>query len=199
MTTKTNKVTMLCGIDEAGRGCVAGSLFMAAVILPSDCIADFALLGIKDSKKLSFAMRNEIAQKIMTYLNLHRGFYKIIQYDAKQIDSLGLKHCLKESLQELYHFAIQKDSHSIIFDGNTNFGITNVSTLIKGDSLNILIGAASILAKFSKDKEMLTLHEIVPQYDFKNNKGYLTKTHKQRILKFGYCDFHRKSYRISFE
>lgn len=187
---------ILCGIDEAGRGCIAGSLFMVAVILPSNYTQDFALLGIKDSKQLSFETRNNMAQKIITYLAANRGFYKVVQCNEREIDKLGLRCCLRICLQRLSYFAREKGVDNIIFDGNTNFDIPNVETLIKGDRINTLIGAASILAKFNKDKEMLGLHKIVPQYDFHNNKGYLTKKHRERILQYGYCEFHRKSYHI---
>lgn len=188
---------MLCGIDEAGRGCVAGSLFMAAVILPAQYLKNLVLLGVKDSKKLSFDERNDIARCIIDCVELYDGFYKIVESSSSDIDSLGLRECLRRSLQELCDFAFSKDSKSTIFDGNTNFGVLGVNTLVKGDSLNVLIGAASILAKFHKDKEMLYLHEIEPRYDFKHNKGYLTKSHKQSIREYGYSKFHRKSYKIT--
>ncbi|STQ86458.1 ribonuclease HII [Helicobacter muridarum] len=188
---------MLCGIDEAGRGCVAGSLFMAAAILPSRCLDNLTSLGVKDSKKLSFEARNDIAKRIMEYIELNGGFYKISQSSPSDIDSLGLRECLMRNLQELRDFALCKGSVSIMFDGNTSFGVLDVDTLVKGDSLNLLISSASILAKFYKDKEMLCLHEIDPRYGFKHNKGYLTKMHKQSIREFGYSEFHRKSYKIS--
>lgn len=192
--------TILCGIDEAGRGCIAGSLFIVAVVLQEKFVADFQRLGIKDSKQLSFMQRNAIAIRIMQYLHTHNGFYYIVNFNAQQIDEFGLKTCMQRGLQKLCDFAKTRGAVRIIFDGNTNFGIIGIDTIIKGDSKDTLIGAASILAKYKKDEEMLLLHRRIPQYNFKNNKGYLTKEHKEKILQYGYSDIHRKSYRIkSFE
>lgn len=141
-------------------------------------------------------MRFKLAKEIMSYLDTHDGFFQIVSFSSMQIDTLGLRQCMQQALQSLLSFAQSKHATKIIFDGNTNFGIRSIQTLIKGDSKDVLIGAASILAKYHKDSEMLKLHEIVPHYDFKSHKGYLTQSHKEKIMQYGYSPFHRKSYHI---
>ena len=112
--------TILCGIDEAGRGCIAGSLFIVAVVLQEKFVTDFQRLGIKDSKQLSFMQRNVIAIQIMQYLHTHNGFYYIVNFNAQQIDEFGLKTCMQRGLQKLCDFAKTRGAMRIIFDGNTN-------------------------------------------------------------------------------
>lgn len=185
-----------CGIDEAGRGCIAGSLFVCGVVLPLKYHHNFKSLGIRDSKQLNLQTRTTLAQEIEIYLNNHNGFFHIVSFDSIQIDSLGLRCCMQKALKELLNFAYSKNATRIVFDGNTNFGISSIQTLIKGDNKDVLIGAASILAKHNKDSEMLKLHQRFPQYDFNNNKGYLTKSHREKILQHGYSQVHRKSYHI---
>lgn len=187
---------MICGIDEAGRGCVAGSLFIAAVALERALYDSFAALGIKDSKKLSFDKRNKLERVIKSFLESNNGFYKIVSFSANHIDSHGLGTSIKLGLQNLYDAAKNKGAKEIIFDGNSNFNIQGLRTMIKGDSKHALIAAASILAKCEKDREMLAYDKILPYFDFKNNKGYLTKIHKEKIKIHGYSDIHRKSYNI---
>ena len=184
----------MCGIDEAGRGCVAGSLFISGIMLESRFYKDFENLGVRDSKSLSEKRRNELEIDIQRFLKVHNGDFKTLSFSAKDIDSKGLSSCLREGLEEIYRFAKYMGADEIIFDGNTSFGISGIKTLIKGDSKNAIIAGASILAKCSKDREMLELHERFPQFDFKHNKGYLSKTHRDMIRKYGLCDVHRVSY-----
>lgn len=187
---------LICGIDEAGRGCVAGGLFICGVILDSKHLDNLKALGVKDSKKLSYANRNILYYKIIDFIESNAGYYHILESSPNDIDKYGLKLCLKNSLQKLKDFAIAKNAKKITFDGNTNFGVKGISTLVKGDSKDVLIAAASILAKYSKDAQMLTLHTLYPQYDFKNNKGYLTKAHTDSIKANGLSPIHRKSFLI---
>lgn len=192
---------LVCGIDEAGRGCLCGSLFMCGVLGIERDLGD---IGIKDSKKLSQKQRQNIATKLQAIANEGKIRYFITQKSATDIDALGLSVCLKQSLQEIIAFFSKQESSlsTFIYDGNTTFGLQiapphSLQTLIKGDSKNLLIGAASILAKVAKDNEMLLLDSLYPQYKLKNNKGYGTKTHLQAILEFGYTKEHRKSFAIS--
>ncbi|MWV62302.1 ribonuclease HII [Helicobacter saguini] len=187
---------MYCGIDEAGRGCIAGSLFISGVVLDSKFLCSFKNLGIKDSKKLSYENRNVLSTKIIDFLESNNGFYLTLSFNSNEIDSKGLSTCLKNALIALREFAQTHNSQKIIFDGNTNFGVGGIDTLIKGDSKNVLIAAASILAKCQKDTEMIEFDKIYPQYDFKKNKGYLTKSHIDSIKQYGLCEIHRKSYHI---
>ena len=207
---------MVCGIDEAGRGCLCGSLFMCGVLGSEQDLQD---LGIKDSKKLTQKQRQIIAKNLRALASNGIISYFLTQKSATQIDTLGLSACLKQSLEEIVAFfstrqnaqpkhtqqsTTQKPLHAytFLYDGNTSFGLKvppphNLKTLIKGDCKNLLIGAASILAKVAKDTEMLKLHSLYPQYHLKNNKGYGTKAHIQAILDFGYTQEHRKSFHIT--
>lgn len=187
---------MLCGIDEAGRGCIAGSLFVSCVVLPKTCIKDFELLGVKDSKKLSYKNRNILADKILNFLDYNNGLKLILSYSADDIDNFGISFCMRDSLKKIYDFALKNGCKEILFDGNTSYGIKNITTIIKGDSLNSLISAASILSKTNKDKEMIMLDSQFPMYNFKGNKGYLTKQHIENIKKYGYSNVHRKSFHV---
>ncbi|MDE5591524.1 MAG: ribonuclease HII [Helicobacter sp.] len=177
----------ICGIDEAGRGCLAGSLFVCGVILKEE-IPHTLKKEIKDSKKLSEKKRNFIAPKIKEFCN----FY-LVQKTPQEIDNGGLSLCLKESLQAILKHL---KASEYIFDGNCKFGITSLQTLIKGDSKLLSISVASILAKYAKDQEMRTLDKLYPSYDFKNNKGYGSQAHLRAIQEYGYCEFHRRSYHI---
>ena len=189
-------MALICGIDEAGRGCVAGSLFLACVILDTSHFEDFWQLGIKDSKKLTSHKRNHIAALIKDFLKQNLGYAKILSFCSETIDNKGLSHCMQMGLMQLFSYAKEKQCYKILFDGNTNFGIKGIETMIHGDSKHVLIGAASILAKESKDSEMLAQHKIYPHYNFKENKGYLTKEHINSISQYGYTPIHRKSYYI---
>lgn len=189
-------MSLVCGIDEAGRGCVAGSLFLACVILDSLHFEDFCRLGVKDSKTLSQSKRNHLAELIKNFLKNHNGSAKILSFDSKTIDNFGLSHCMQNGLMELLSHAKEMQCHKIIFDGNTNFGVKEIKTMIRGDGKHVLIGAASILAKECKDSEMMVEDKNYPHYDFKKNKGYLTQKHLNKIMQYGYTPIHRKSYHI---
>lgn len=193
---------MVCGIDEAGRGCLCGSLFMCGVLGIEQTLQN---IGIKDSKKLTYNQRQALSLKLQALASEGKIQFFLTQKSATQIDTLGLSACLKQCLEEIIvFFDTQKPntSHTFIYDGNSAFGLTvppphSFETLIKGDNKNLLIGAASILAKVAKDNEMLALHNIYPQYHLKDNKGYGTKAHIQAILDFGYTQEHRKSFHIT--
>ena len=172
----------LIGIDEAGRGCLAGPLVMAA------CKLNCKFSGLKDSKKLSEKKREELYKLIIKNSN-----YLILAFSAQQIDKLGLSLCLKTGLMLIKrHFK----THNFLYDGNTNFGEAFIKTQIKAD-LNIAqVSAASILAKVSKDRILNYLAREFPEYEFEKNKAYATKSHKEFIAKFGLCKLHRKSFRV---
>lgn len=177
----------ICGIDEAGRGCIGGSLFVCGVIL-TPTFPKILLDQLQDSKKLSQKTRDNLAPQIQKYAKFH-----LVKKSAEEIDTKGLSLCIKESLQEIL---TNLQAPHYLFDGNCNFGIHSLQTLIKGDSKIPSISAASILAKNAKDKESVQLDNLYPQYGFKSHKGYGTKDHLKAILNFGYCKEHRKSYKI---
>ncbi|RAX57101.1 ribonuclease HII [Helicobacter monodelphidis] len=172
----------ICGVDEAGRGCIAGSLFMAGVILKSP------IDGLNDSKKLSRT------QRFLLEKHIHQSSeYIIVSFDATQIDTQGLSACLHTGLLKIQK---QLNADEYIFDGNCNFGIKSYKTLIKGDQQLQEIQAASILAKCAKDRESLDLDQLYPKYLFKNHCGYATKKHLQAIMQYGKLPCHRKSFQI---
>ncbi|EOY4239853.1 ribonuclease HII [Campylobacter upsaliensis] len=173
---------MLVGIDEAGRGALAGPLFMAA------CELLKPLNELKDSKKLSEKKREKLYNEIILNSN-----YLILAFSNAQIDTLGLSKCLQRGLEIIHlHFKKQRK----IFDGNTNYGVLGIENLIKADSLIAEVSAASILAKVSRDKVMQFLALKYPQYGFEIHKAYGTKTHRESIAKYGACKLHRLSFKL---
>lgn len=160
-------------------------------------------LGIKDSKKLSTKQRFVLDATLQELTKEKRLYFYLIEKSAQDIDTFGISVCMKEALESiLRHFLdLRLNIEQFLFDGNTTFGIdkkySNLHTLIKGDEKNLLIAAASIIAKVAKDSQMLQLHKMYPQYDFASNKGYGTAKHKEAINEFGITPFHRKSFRLS--
>ncbi|EMZ6029776.1 ribonuclease HII [Campylobacter jejuni] len=173
----------LIGIDEAGRGTLAGPMMMAA------CKLNKKLDGLCDSKKLSEKKREELYEIIIKNSN-----YLILAFSSEQIDALGLSTCLKKGLKLIKkHF---KTENNFLYDGNTNLGINGIKTQIKADASILQVSAASILAKVSKDRVMNFLAKDFPCYEFEKNKAYGTKAHKELIAKFGICKLHRKSFKL---
>lgn len=172
------------GIDEAGRGALAGPMMMAA------CKLHKKIDGLCDSKKLSQKKREELFDIII--LN---SDYLILEFSNEKIDNLGLSTCLKEGLLEIKKY-FHQDS-CFIYDGNTNFGVRDIKTQIKADASVLQVSAASILAKVSRDRAMLKWSQIFPHYEFQKHKAYGTKRHKELITQFGACNLHRKSFKLS--
>ena len=175
---------MLCGIDEAGRGCIAGPLVLAGVIFNNGRIPE----DIKDSKQLTETKRSLIAQNIKAY-----STYKIVSFDNHYIDKYGLSHSIKNGLKQIMQ---NMNAKRFIFDGNCNFGIQGIETIVKADTKIKEVSAASILAKDYKDNLLKVLGKQFLQYDFASHKGYLTKKHMQELKQYGRCDLHRKSFNI---
>lgn len=173
---------IICGIDEAGRGTLAGSLFVAGVILERE------ISGLKDSKKLSRTTRYKIYDEIAKNSTFH-----IVASSAEKIDSLGLSRCIADSLLEICDTLY---ATKYIFDGNSTFGVSNITTLIRGDALLASISAASIIAKVAKDREMEELNKLYPMYGFASHCGYGTRAHIANIVEFGLSPVHRKSFKI---
>ncbi len=174
----------LCGIDEAGRGPLAGPLVVAGVILEKD------ILGLNDSKVLSEKKREKLFDEI-----IENSKYHIVFKSAKEIDEFGISFCLKSSILEIME-QLQEFSSNFLMDGNTNFGIENLQKEIKADAKYKEVSAASILAKVSRDRFMDSISNQYPNYDFIKHKGYGTKAHIEAIKKFGRSDIHRFSYKI---
>jgi len=173
---------MLCGIDEAGRGPIAGDLVVAGVILKKE------IKGLADSKQLSAKKREQLFDLIVENTTYH-----IVKHSAQLIDELGLSQCMRNSLEEIVA-TLRADKY--LFDGNTSFGVTRLETMIKADTKVAEVSAASILAKVTRDRSMVEMAKLYPQYDFEKHKGYITKLHVEKIKEFGYCKIHRKSYKV---
>lgn len=177
------------GTDEAGRGCLAGPVTAAAVILPEG----FYLKPLNDSKQLSEKLRFEIRP----YIEEQALSYSVAHFSPEQIDSLNI---LKASIFAM-HEAIRKLSIQpgfIAVDGNKFIPFENIphSCLIKGDARFTHIAAASILAKTYRDDLMDELHLKFPMYHWNKNKGYPTKDHRNAIREFGPCEHHRKTFKL---
>ncbi|WP_457597872.1 ribonuclease HII [Hydrogenimonas sp.] len=172
----------LCGIDEAGRGPLAGPLVMAGVLLerPID--------GLKDSKQLSAGRLETLYEAIVA-----DAAYHIVSFDAQTIDARGISACLVAGLGKIMA-ALEADDY--LFDGNTSFGIRGLRHQIKADLTVAEVSAASILAKVTRDRIMVELGARYPKYGFENHKGYGTKAHVEAIRTYGYTPVHRRSFRI---
>ena len=178
-----------CGTDEAGRGCLAGPVTAAAVILKKDFKSEL----ITDSKKLSKNQREEAKSLIIE----NSIAYAICNVTNKQIDKINI---LNASISAM-HKAILKLDHKVDFisvDGNRFKPINNIDykTIIKGDEKYLNIAAASILAKTYRDSYMEKIHKEFPKYNWKKNKGYPTKEHKTAINNHGITKYHRKSFKL---
>ncbi|MBP7742431.1 MAG: ribonuclease HII [Aliarcobacter sp.] len=175
---------MLCGIDEAGRGPIAGPLVVAGVILLEK------IEGLNDSKILSEKKRDMLFDEIK-----NNSKYHIVFTDAKIIDKKGLSSCLRDSILEIMR-TLNKHCDEFLMDGNTTFKISNLKCKIKADATIAEVSAASILAKVSRDKYMYEISEKYSNYSFSKHKGYGTKSHIEEIKKFGKSDEHRVSFKL---
>lgn len=176
------------GCDEAGRGCLAGSVYAAAVILPED----FPIAELNDSKKLSEKKREALRELIEKY-----ALWAVATATAKEIDTLNI---LRASITAM-HRAIAQLSETpqhLLIDGNRFYNYDTIphTCIIKGDGKYASIAAASILAKTHRDEYMRELHENYPKYQWKCNKGYPTATHREAIAKYGASPFHRESFTL---
>lgn len=173
---------MLCGIDEAGRGPIAGPMVVAGVVLKKE------IPGLNDSKILS-----EKKREMLYDLIVENSHYHIVFSSNELIDEKGLSYCLKSSIQEIMSTLSAKE---YLMDGNTAFGISNLNFKIKADATVKEVSAASILAKVSRDRFMVSIAQNFPEYEFIKHKGYGTKVHIERIKEFGYSSIHRKSFKL---
>jgi ribonuclease HII len=176
------------GCDEAGRGCFAGPVFAAAVILPKNFCNDV----LNDSKQLSIAQRNEMRQ----YIEAEAIAYSVAKVEVEEIDTINI---LNASFKAM-HLAIAQLAVApqlLLIDGNrfNKYNTVLHQCVIKGDGIYASIAAASVLAKTYRDEYMMQLHEQFPHYGWSNNKGYGTASHRKAILKYGLCKHHRKSFK----
>lgn len=182
----------IVGIDEVGRGALAGPLTIGLVAFPKDSLR--LLKGIKDSKKLSPKTREEWRLKIKSQKLKAKTFTS--SANNKIIDKLGLARAIKITIARLLKKAKIQSSSLIYLDGGLKAPnkYRNQKTVIKGDEKIPIIAAASIIAKTERDKKMIKFSKIFPHYGFDANKGYGTKLHREKIKKFGSCPLHRKTF-----
>jgi ribonuclease HII len=189
MIKRYNNKILVCGIDEAGRGALSGPVTVSAVILPKE----YYNPDIKDSKKLSSKKRIELFH-IIKKIALD---YVIIDVNNHKIDDLNILKAtyygMNKSIENL-----KIKSNIYLIDGNKfqpKMKI-NYKCIIGGDNIFQSIAAASILAKVHRDNYMKKIDKIYPQFDWKNNKGYGTRIHINKINQYGLCPFHRNSFKI---
>ena len=180
------------GCDEAGRGCYAGPVFAAAVILPKK----FYHPLLNDSKQVKEKDRNELR----LFIEKKAVAFAVAKVDKDEIDRINI---LKASFKAM-HLAIEqlkKNPELLIIDGNRFNAYQNIPhhCIIKGDGKYASIAAASILAKTYRDAYMLELHQTFPMYGWDKNKGYGTLVHRNAIAEFGITNYHRKSFNIFSE
>lgn len=198
-----------CGTDEAGRGCLAGPVTAAAIILPSNFNNDL----LNDSKKLSEVSR----KKLKPLIEQIATTYAVTHIFENEIDEINILNASMKAMQECI-LKLNPTPEYIIVDGNrslnSKLGINQKKgkiftkeeikllksipnqSIVKGDSKYLSIAAASVLAKTYRDDYMDKIHEEFPMYNWKKNKGYPTKDHREAIKKYGACKYHRMSFRL---
>ena len=182
----------IAGVDEVGRGPLAGPVVCAAVIMPLD--EDKLVVGVDDSKKLSEKKREQLAEEIKA----RALCYTIVEIDEKTIDEINILEATKKGMREaLLALEIQPDM--VLTDGNMTLDISFPQrSVIHGDALSYSIGAASIIAKVYRDHLMDEYAKTYPQYAFEKNKGYGTAAHIAGIKEYGLCPIHRRTFTKKF-
>ncbi len=176
----------LAGVDEAGRGPLAGPVFAAAVILPDDVIIE----GINDSKKLTEKKReklfDEICEKAIAY--------SIVAVSEERIDEINILQATFLAMRGAVSGLSEKPDY-VLVDGDKSPSLDiDHEAIIKGDSKSMSVAAASVLAKVSRDRYIIKMSEKYPDYGFEKHKGYGTKAHYEAIEKYGICPIHRKTF-----
>ena len=177
------------GCDEAGRGCLAGPVVAAAVILPKN----FKHPVLNDSKKLTARQRLLLKDEIIS----SAVSWNVAFVDNNEIDKINI---LRASIKAM-HLAVgglEKEPQFLLIDGNRFYPYKNIKhkTVVKGDGLYFSIAAASVLAKTFRDEYMEKIHNEFPDYDWIKNKGYPTPRHKKAIIKYGITPYHRRSFKL---
>lgn len=195
------------GVDEVGRGCLAGPVYAAAAIVPLDCVKALKKLGVTDSKLLTSAKREALAREISQMCKVSVGFASPEEIDAiniLQASFLAMKRALRE-LEKLHlGAAFGLETAHIIVDGNqripmhgpefASLSSVTQTTIIKGDLRALPIAAASIVAKVTRDQMMTDAAREYPQYGFEKHKGYAAAVHRKAIQEHGPSPLHRKTF-----
>lgn len=189
LNLRFTKFLLESGTDEAGRGCLAGPVTAAAVILPED----FSLPLLNDSKQLS----EKVREKLRPIIEEQAISFSYTHLEPIIIDKINILNASIQAMQESIT-KLNPTPEYIIVDGNRFKPLNNIpyTCIIKGDSKYMSIAAASILAKTYRDDYMSRIHEEFPMYNWKKNKGYPTKEHREAIAKYGITKYHRLSFRL---
>ncbi len=183
---KSKGYNVICGVDEAGRGPLAGPVFAAAVILPEGHIIE----GVNDSKKLSEKKRDLLFDKIIDECVC----YSIGTASEREIDEINILQATFLAMKRAVDGLEIKPDLALV-DGNQIPPVNaDVLTIVKGDGKSASIAAASIIAKVARDRYMLELAKQYPQYEFERHKGYGTKLHYEKIAEHGICEAHRRTF-----
>ncbi len=178
---------LIAGVDEAGRGPLAGPVVAAAVVLPADAI----LQGLDDSKKLSPTRREELFPKIQTQAVV----YGVAVVNPEVIDKINILQAALLAMQQAVE-QLQPVPDLLLIDGNQKTASSIEQwAIVKGDSKSLSIAAASVLAKVTRDHIMQDYHQLYPQYEFARHKGYGTKLHRDLIAEHGPCPIHRSTFK----
>ena len=181
----------IAGVDEVGRGPLAGPVVCCAVIMPLG--EEDIIEGVDDSKKVSEKKRELLAEKIKQKAIA----YKICQIEAEEIDEINILEATKKCMKECVE-SIEVTPDVVLIDALKIDTVINCENIIKGDAKSYSIGAASILAKVYRDKLMADYDKVYPAYNFKQNKGYGTKAHIDALKEVGACPLHRKTFIKNF-
>lgn len=181
-----NSVGIFCGVDEAGRGPLAGDVYAAAVILNPDNYIE----GLNDSKKLSEKKREKLYDEIIEKAE----DYCIARATIAEIEEINILNAAMLAMKRAVLGLATKPT-LVLADGNKTPDVPcEVRAVVKGDGNSASIAAASILAKVTRDRYMLEMAEKYPEYGFEKHKGYGTKLHREKILELGPCPIHRSSF-----
>lgn len=184
--------TLIAGVDEVGRGPLAGPVVCAAVIMPLD--EESIIVGVDDSKKLSAKKREQLAEEIKK----RALAYTIVEVSEKDIDEINILEATKLGMKRAIE-TLKKQPDVVLTDGNMTINIAHKQhSVIHGDALSYSIGAASIIAKVYRDNLMVEYAKLYPHYAFEKNMGYGTAAHIQGIKEHGLCPIHRRTFTKKF-
>lgn len=190
LSAKNRGFNAVCGVDEAGRGPLAGPVFAAAVILPDGCEIE----GLNDSKKLSEKKR----EALFDVIKEKAISWSVASVDEKIIDEINILQATYLAMKNAVE-GLDVPADYALIDGNRMPPLSiNGETVVKGDAKSMSIAAASILAKVSRDRFMLELDAKYPQYQFAKHKGYGTKLHYEMLTEYGISECHRITFLKSF-
>lgn len=175
---------VIAGMDEVGRGPLAGNVVTACVVMPEDP----PILWIDDSKKLSETRREKVFNEIME----HALYVGIGEVTPEEIDRINILEATKKAMREA---ASRVPAEVFLIDAVTGLGLNGKEiSVIKGDASSYSIAAASIIAKVTRDRQMIEMDRLYPEYGFARNKGYGTKEHIEALKRIGPCPIHRRSF-----